>query len=87
MPEGPRTAPGPRRFAGPRIERFNQTDAIGAVEHAIDHERRRNEIVAVAQIWNLIQDGLTDRCPLPLNLQVGHVVSGNLVERRVLPRR
>ena len=58
----------PDRLAGFRIERFGKADAVRGVEHAVDHDRRRAEVVQEAD-GRALQQARIDLRPAPGDLQ------------------
>ena len=74
----------PERAARAGVKRLDESDAVRAVEHAADHQRRRAEVAREAQLWIALQEAGIDCRAAPEQLQLRDVVAVDLIERRVL---
>ncbi len=74
----------PDGLSGFRIERLDQADPVLRVEDAVDHQRRRAERVAEAQVGLFGAQLVGDRRAAPRDSEVGDVRGVDLIERRVL---
>jgi hypothetical protein len=50
----------PPRRARSGIERLDEADTVRRVEHAIDHQRRRPVVIAIAEAGHLLENGRID---------------------------
>jgi hypothetical protein len=66
------------------MERLGEADAVRAVEHAADHQRRRAEVARKAQLRIALRQAGVDRRTAPQDLHLRDVVPVDLIERRVL---
>ncbi len=73
----------PAGLAGRGVERLDDADAVRGVEHAVDHERRRPQVVRVAQVVPARVQARVDGGAAPDDAEVADRVRVDLVERRV----
>src|SRR5262245_5007742 len=64
------------------MERFDEPDAVGAIEDPFDHHRRRAE-TAERGVGESRGDADIDGRPPPGDAQLRHIVLGDLIEWRV----
>ena len=74
----------PQRFAGAGMKGLDQPDAVRAVQHAVDHQRRRAEVVGVREVGDFRADAGVDRRPPPRDAELRDVRLVDLIERGVL---
>ena len=73
----------PEGLARARVERLHQADAVRRVEHAVDHDRRRAELVRVAQLRPALAERRVDRLAPPHDLQVAYRLRVDLIQCRI----
>ena len=73
----------PEGLAGAGVERLHEADAVRGVEHAAGHDRRRTELVRVAQRRPPLAERRVDRLAAPRDPQVAHRLRVDLVQRGV----
>ena len=73
----------PDRFSCRGVERLDQADAVGAVQDAVDHQRRGAEVGRVGKIRHARGDAWIDGGALPGDAEPGEVAPVDLIERRV----
>ena len=73
----------PDRLARGRVERLEQSDGVGGVEHTLDDHRRRPQIGVDPQIGKRLLHGRVHAGPPPDDLEVADVAVIDPVEGRV----
>ena len=73
----------PAGLAGRGVERLDNADAVRRVQHAVDHQRRRPQVVRVAQVIPARVQAGVDGGAAPHDIQVVDGLRIDLIERRV----